>query len=238
MEKSVFLYVNSEWTSDVRVQDRYNKDGSPNLVRKLNPFSYVIVREEGFIMKKKTKVMTKAIIAGSVILTCSLLLMASGCSSESDEAAAIKVGKILKMMQYQVKVVDIETETEDMLKELEAILRIQEAYKPFLTEKGYESFVANRQSAIASQYAQRNKLDMQVQQIQFENMEQDNMEKDTFSFRYSIDIELSPSELTSSRGHSLVTKTGHMTVVKEDNQWKVLKDLDKGFFGDEIMIDE
>ncbi|WP_438347850.1 hypothetical protein ACP8HI_19600 [Paenibacillus sp. FA6] len=184
-------------------------------------------------MKKKTKVMTKAIIAGSVILTCSLLLMASGCSSESDEAAAIKVGKSLKMMQYQVQVADIETEIEDISKEQEAKLKVQEAYKPFLTEKGYIAFVANRQSGIASQYARKNKLNTQVKKIKFENMEQDNMEKDTFSFRYSIDIELSPSELTSSRGHSVVTKTGHMTIVKEDNEWKVLKDLDNGFLADE-----
>ncbi|OAB45386.1 hypothetical protein [Paenibacillus glacialis] len=177
-------------------------------------------------MKKKSKAMTKAVVFGSLILTCSLLFMASGYSIGSDEAAAIQVGVNLKKMQYEIQVADIGTTMEDRMKK-------QEEYKPFLTEQGYEAFAANRRSVIATGYALKNKLNMKVNRIQFENMNHDNMEKDTFSFRYSIDIELSSSELTSSQAPSVVTKTGHMSVVKQDNEWKVLKDLDNGFIADE-----
>lgn len=170
--------------------------------------------------------MTKAVVVGSLILTCSLLFMASGCSTRSDEAAAIKVGVNLKKMQYEIQVANIGTTMEDRIKK-------QEEYKPFLTDQGYEAFSANRRSVIATGYAIKNKLNMKVKHIEFENMKQDNMEKDTFSFRYSIDIELSPSELTSSQAPSVVTKTGHMSVVKQDNEWRVLKDLDDGFIADE-----
>jgi hypothetical protein len=176
-------------------------------------------------LKKNTKVLTKVIAAGSLIVICSLVAMASGCSIESDEAAAIKVGENLKMMQYQITVDDIETDIEERLKK-------QEEYKPFLTEKGYTAFAMNKQSAIATGYALKNKLNMKVTKLELENMHQDNMEEDTFSFRYSIDIELSPSEMTDSRGKGEVTKTGHMTVVKENGEWKVLKDLDNGFLGE------
>ncbi|MEC0091571.1 hypothetical protein [Paenibacillus macquariensis] len=177
-------------------------------------------------MKKQSKTMTKAVVVGTLVLTCSLLFMASGCSTRSDEAAAIKVGESLKKMQYEIQVADIGTTVEDRIKK-------QEEFKPFLTEQGYVAFATNRQSAIASGYAMKNKLNMKVKHIEFENMNQDNMEKDTFSFRYSIDLELSPSELTSSKGTSVVTRTGHMSVVKQDDEWKVLKDLDNGFIADE-----
>jgi hypothetical protein len=195
------------------------------LFQKLNPFPYVIVGERGVTVMKQSKIMTKVIAAGSLIVICSLVAMASGCSTESDEAAAIKVGENLKMMQYQITVDDIETDIEERLKK-------QDEYKPFLTEKGYTAFAMNRQSAIATGYALKNKLNMKVTKLELENMHQDNMEEDTFSFRYSIDIELSPSEMTDSRGKGEVTKTGHMTVVKENGEWKVLKDLDNGFLGE------
>jgi len=177
-------------------------------------------------LKKQSKTMTKAVVVGSLILTCSLLFMASGYSTRSDEADAIKVGVNLKKMQYEIQVADIGTTMEDIIKR-------QEEFKPFLTEQGYVVFAANRQSAIATGYAMKNKLNMKVKHIEFENMNQDNMEKDTFSFRYSIDIELSPSGLNySSWRSSVVTHTGHMSVVKQDDEWKVLKDLDTGFIAD------
>ncbi|OAB36784.1 hypothetical protein PMSD_10745 [Paenibacillus macquariensis subsp. defensor] len=176
-------------------------------------------------MKKQSTTMTKAVVVGSLILTCSLLFMA-GCSTRSDEAAAIKVGESLKKMQYEIQVADIGTTVEDRITK-------QEEFKPFLTEQGYVAFATNRQSAIATGYALKNNLNIKVKHIEFENMKQDNMEKDTFSFRYSIDLELSPSELTSSKGISVVTHTGHMSVVKQDDGWKVLKDLDNGFIADE-----
>lgn len=181
----------------------------------------------------KSKVMRKVAVVGSLILVCSMLLVASGCSKESDEAAAIRVGEALKKKQYEIHVPAIEKENTTVEQDVEDRVKELEEYKPFLTEKGYEAFAANRQSAIATIYALKNKVNMKINKIQFENMNQDSMEKDTFSFRYSIDIELSPSEMTSSRGTSVVTKTGHMTVVKEDDEWKVLKDNDNGFIGEE-----
>lgn len=181
----------------------------------------------------KSKVMKKVVVVGSFILTCSMLLMASGCSTESDEAAAIRVGEALKKQQYEIQNSATDNENNTLEQEIQDLLKEQEEYKPFLTEKGYEAFVANRQNAIATTYAVKNKVNMKVNKMRFENMNQGNMEKDTFSFRYSIDIELSPSELTSSRGTSIVTKTGHMTVVKENDEWKVLKDVDEGFLGEE-----
>jgi len=177
-------------------------------------------------LKKQSTTMTKAVVVGTLILTCSLLFMATDFSTRSDEAAAIKVGESLKKMQYEIQVADIGTTAEDRIKK-------QEEFKPFLTEQGYIAFAANRQSAIATGYALKNDLNIRVKHIEFENMKQDNMEKDTFSFRYSIDLELSPSELTSSKGTSVVTRTGHMSVVKQDDEWKVLKDLDNGFIADE-----
>ncbi|MNP05377.1 hypothetical protein D3C76_973260 [compost metagenome] len=181
-------------------------------------------------MRKKSKVMTK-VIAGSLLMTCSLI--AAGCSTEYDEVAAIKVGESLKSLQYQIQVRNIEMDIEDVLKEQEATLKNHDQYKPFLTEQGYNEFIDNKQYAIATGYALKHKLNMEIKNIQFENMNPEHIEKDTFSFRYNIDIELSPSELTSSRGKSLITKTGQMTVVKEDEVWKVLKDQDSGFLADE-----
>lgn len=181
----------------------------------------------------KSKVMRKVAVVGSFILVCSMLLVASGCSKDSDEAAAIRVGEDLKKKQYEIQVPAIAKENTTVEQDVEDILKEQEEYKPFLTEKGYEAFTVNRQSAIATIYAAKNKVNMKINKIEFENMNQANMEKDTFSFRYSVDIELSPSEMTSSRGTSVVTKTGHMTVVKENDVWKVLKDNDNGFIGEE-----
>lgn len=181
----------------------------------------------------KSKAMRKVAVVGSLILVCSMLLVASGCSKDSDEAAAIRVGEDLKKKQYEIQVPAIEKENTTVEQDVEDRVKELEAYKPFLTEKGYEAFAINRQSAIATIYAVKNKVNMKINKVEFENMNQANTEKDTFSFRYSIDIELSPSEMTSSRGTSVVTKTGHMTVVKEDEEWKVLKDNDNGFIGED-----
>lgn len=179
----------------------------------------------------KSKAMRKVAVIGSFILVCSMLLVASGCSKDSDEAAAIRAGEDLKKKQYEIQIPAIEKENTTVEQEVEAILKEQEEYKPFLTEKGYESFVVNRQSSIATIYAVKNKVNMKINKMDFENMNQANMEKETYAFKYSIDIELSPSELTSSKGTSVVTKTGNMTVVKENDTWKVLKDNDSGFLG-------
>ncbi|MGE5703836.1 MAG: hypothetical protein ACM32O_15025 [Clostridia bacterium] len=150
-------------------------------------------------------------------LSLPLLLVSAGCGGLSPEEQARQTGLEFKRAQYVV---------EDYTKEersLAIIMKRNERVKPFLTEKAYEGYLANREAEIPLLAATTQKRNIALKTITFEKQEATGQQEATLTFHYEMELELHQPDGVEPQ---LVKATGQMDVSKVGEQWLVSRDWD------------
>lgn len=155
------------------------------------------------------------------LLSFLLVLLIGGCNATKDtvDVAAKNVFEHYKRCQINV---DNCREISDK-NFLEYVQSINEKCKPYLTEQGYQRFVANRLGSYSVEAARSKACNIQVVKIQYHNQTQ---EDDKLTFDYVVDIKISYPD--NERSDKVLSKKGKATMVRQGDNWKVQNDW-KGF---------
>lgn len=150
-------------------------------------------------------------------------LVFSGCSNApSDEEAAMEVVRAFKQAQYDVQAAEAEKDL------LDYSMQQVEKTQPYFAEKAYDAYMRNR-GLLHEKYALENGVNIKLKSIEMENMKQDNMEPDTLSFSYSMEVEFTPAKSESDEEPIVITRKAHMALMKTDGAWKIIGDKDRPF---------
>jgi hypothetical protein len=101
---------------------------------------------------------------------------------------------------------------------MENVIKDNEEYKQFFTQKAFGKFVINRVMILPRQVAANKKYNLQLKDIKFKKVS--STEKNKLIFDYDLVMDI----LSADGSNSVENEIGQVTLVKEDGQWKIEND--------------
>ncbi|MGG1444677.1 hypothetical protein ABE354_22000 [Brevibacillus laterosporus] len=160
-----------------------------------------------------------------------VFILLVGCSSTSSvESDALTMLTNYKKAQYELSYNQIADGNYDKLTSdgekananLQVIKGINEKVKPFLTEKEYEIFLKNRTSQLTLDAVINQKYDIKVEKLELNETTLENNNQSIVG-HYSMVLKLIS---ISDKSEKLITKNGQLTLIKENDSWKIDRDWD------------
>lgn len=160
-----------------------------------------------------------------------VLLFLIGCSSSSTvKNDALNMLTNYKKAQYELsfnQIADgnydkLSSESEKAKANLKAIQGINEKVKPFLTGKEYELFLKNRVAQLTFDVVTNHKYDIKVEKLEISEINLENNSQSVVG-HYSMVLKLIAN---NDKSEKLITKNGELTLIKEDDNWKIDRDWD------------
>ncbi len=140
--------------------------------------------------------------------------MLIGCTNTSPDEQITQLALTVKKTQYETD------GTQQDLQNIEAITKINEKIKPYLTDKAYELYVRNREGTLPVQVSSQQNARIAVKSLSLEKQSEAN---GVLTYHYTMELELVYAGDTPSK---VIKADGQMDVVKEGDTYKVSRDWD------------
>ncbi|QIC07824.1 hypothetical protein GOP56_20970 [Brevibacillus sp. 7WMA2] len=156
------------------------------------------------------------------MLVMMMFLLVQGCSTPSStstmEQQALEIAMNFKKGQYEVG--DFKTEKDVQKMNVTELAAMNDAVKPYLTEKAFESHVKNREQLLSYDVARGRQANIKLKKL---TMEKAAEEMDKITYHYNMELELAYAD---GKQNKVITTNGQMDLVKEGEQWKIARDYD------------
>lgn len=153
---------------------------------------------------KRVLLITLAIAFSFVIL---------GCSSPTASKSGAK--EIVTQYKSQLYNISDYNKFNEVFAQDDALMSYIEGFKGYMTEEGYQRFVANRISAIPLNACNKGKFSLRVTSIEFNKITEES-NKIIMEYTLTFGAAYAKTGIT----HTSV-ETGEVTLIKENNTWKI-----------------
>lgn len=145
-----------------------------------------------------------------IALIAATIFTSTANQGDSEAQAVVK--------EYKSKLYNVSYNLINMDMDMVDVIKDNDEYKQFFTQKAFEKFKYNRVMLLPRQVADNMKYNLQLKDIKFTKAP--NEEKNKLVFDYDLVMNV----LSTDGSNSVENEIGQVTLVKEEGQWKIDND--------------